>query len=362
MNNFDKNLLILNIAGLGPKTFKNLYQYYKSSAKIVKLSQNDFVESGMRTDAAANLFTKIQRINIEKELDKIKKNNIKVIDIFSHNYPEILKEISNPPYILYFQGTLPEKHDFNFAVVGTRKMTPYGKIMAEKIVYGLSKNKITIVSGLALGIDSIAHKIALKNETKTIAVLGTGLDNIYPSINTKLAQEIIKSDGLILSEFPLGSSGFKGNFPQRNRIISGLSQGVLVVEAAIKSGALITAYYALEQNREVFAIPGSLLSPQSEGCNNLIKLGAKLVTNHKDILDEFNLHEAEDKNISFDEIKFHNSEEKLVYNVLFKDQALHIDKIASKTNLAIPLICSAITMLEIKGLIKNVGGQNYLKK
>jgi len=219
--------------------------------------------------------------------EKLEKRKIKFVLPSEKAYPFLLKKISVPPRGLYYQGSLfPEM--IPLAVVGTRKISNYGKTVVKKIVQELVNYNFITVSGLAEGVDTIAHQTALKNKGKTIAVLGSGLDNIYPVSNKKLAQQIIKM-GAVISEYPLGTSPHRSNFPCRNRIISGLSRGTLVIEAPVKSGALITANFALEQNREVFAIPGTIFQQNSQGTNKLIQEGAKLVTTINDILKELNI-------------------------------------------------------------------------
>jgi len=217
---------------------------------------------------------------------------IEEIEIESKDYPEQLKEIYNPPLNLYVLGNKELLKQGGIAIVGTRKATDYGKKMTLQFAQDLSQNGINIISGLALGIDTCAHLGTLKanNKGKTIAVLGSGIDNIYPNQNIELARQIIQSGGCIISEYPVGVPANKLNFPQRNRIISGLSKGVLVIEAGENSGSLITADLALEQGRDVFAVPGNISSQMSIGTNNLIKQGAKLVTSYTDIIDEiFNI-------------------------------------------------------------------------
>jgi DNA processing protein len=214
----------------------------------------------------------------------MEKNGIDIINIFDPEYPQILKEIYDPPICLYIKGNKKILNSFALAIIGCRDSSVYGEKNAEKFAFELAKRKIVIVSGLAKGIDSCAHKGTVLAKEKTIAVIGNGLDFIYPSENTKLANEIIKNDGCIISEYPLGTKPEKQNFPARNRIISGISKGVLVVEAKEKSGTLITVDFALEQGRDVFALPGNINSLNSVGTNELIKQGASIVCNVEDVL------------------------------------------------------------------------------
>ncbi|MDO8574721.1 MAG: DNA-processing protein DprA [bacterium] len=287
-------------------------------------------------------------------------NGIKIIKKSSKDYPKILKEISNAPKQLYARGELPKNHDMNFAIVGTRAASEYGKILAFKIAKELSELGFNIVSGLALGIDTQAHLGALAGNGKTIAVLGSGTDDdsIYPRENFKLAKKIIDSGGAVIGEYEPGTKAINWTFPERNRIVSGLSRGVLVVEAPEKSGALITASLALEQNREVFAIPGSIFSKNSIGANNLIKKGAKMVTSVDDILEELNLtylKKVSLRDISRREKKL-NPEEKLIFSIIEKEP-VHIDKICEIAKLPANRVLPIVSVLEIQGIIKNIGGK-----
>jgi DNA processing protein len=281
---------------------------------------------------------------------------IKKISIEDENYPKRLKEIKDPPKILYYLGEIKSEEDC-FAIVGARKCTNYGKEITYRIASDLAELGLTIVSGFAPGIDTMAHRAAIEVGKRTIAVLGTGIDekSIYPKSNLKLIDKILENGGVIISEFEPGTHGTKYTFPQRNRIISGLSLGVLVVEARIQSGALITANYAKEQGRKIFAVPGSIFSQASKGCHFLIKNGAKLVENAEDILEELGIRKKE---VGKKEIKGKTPEENLILEVL-KEGALDIEKIIEKTKLPPAKIASIISILEIEGKIKNLGGNIY---
>lgn len=281
---------------------------------------------------------------------------IQKIDFGDKNYPELLKKIPDPPKVLYFRGEL-KKDEPCFGVVGTRRYSPYGKQATLDIVGDLAQAGVVIVSGLAPGIDTFAHIACLEKGGKTIAILGTGLDkkSIYPQSNLKLAEEIVKSGGCLLSELEPRIHGSKITFPKRNRIISGISQGVLVVEAKQKSGSLITANYAFGQNRKVFAVPGPIYSSNSKGSNWLIKRGAKLVDSADDILQELNLNAAT-RSQKYNENL--TPEEKLVIQVL-SEESLYVDKIIEKTKLNANIAVSTLSLLEIKGKIRNLGGNVY---
>ncbi|MFH1393107.1 MAG: DNA-processing protein DprA [Patescibacteria group bacterium] len=293
-------------------------------------------------------------------MDEIKEK-IAVIKKSSPNYPEILKEISGAPKQLYVRGELPDNHEMNFAIVGTRAASEYGKTLASKIAKELAELGFNIVSGLALGIDTMAHSGALEGKGRTIAVLGSAIDDasIYPSANFKLVRQIISSGGAVISEYAPGTKSEIWFFPERNRIISGLSRGVLVVEAPEKSGALITARMALEQNRDVFAIPGSIFSKNSVGTNTLIKSGAKVVTSVDDILEELNLTELKTKKKSNDKEGL-SDEEKTILDIIEKEP-INIDKICETSKMSASQVLSAVSVLEIKGIIKNIGGGKFAR-
>ena len=276
---------------------------------------------------------------------------IEKINLDDNIYPTSLREISNPPEILYFRGKLPQKEEKCFSIVGTRKCSNYGKGIAFLIAKQLSQSGLTVVSGMARGIDSFSHKGCLEVKGKTIAVLGTGLDerSVYPKENLRLAKEILESGGCLISEYAPGTRGTKFTFPQRNRIIAGLSLGVLVVEAPLKSGALITAAWAKKQKKKIFAIPGPIRSKNSQGCHFLIKNGALLVESPEDILKALNLPIAEKR-----VIKGETKEENLILECLKKEN-LHIDKIIKKTNLSPRVVSATLSLMEIEGKVKNLG-------
>ena len=289
-------------------------------------------------------------------MDNLNKYKVKAITCNSPDYPQRLKEIHDYPPLIYVRGTILPEDECCLAVVGTRRATAYGRQVTEEIVTDLAKNKITMVSGLAKGIDSIAHRAALEAGGRTIAVFASGLDIVYPAENARLARDIMEH-GALISEYPLGTRPKADNFPRRNRIMSGISLGVLVIEAGEKSGALITAEQALQQNREVFAIPGSILSPMSRGTNNLIQQGAKLVRNYVDILEELNLAIVTQQ-LEMKELLPSDKTEALLLKQ-FHGEPIHIDEICRCSGLAASLVSSTLTMMELKGMVKQVGGMNY---
>ena len=299
-------------------------------------------------------------------------DEIKQISINDKNYPKLLKEIKNAPKVLYYRGEICLTDENCFAVVGARLCSPYGKQVALEIAGDLAESGLTIVSGLAPGIDTASHWAAVERKKRTIAVLGTGVDekSIYPKENIKLAQKIIETGGCLISEYLPGTPGSKITFPQRNRIISGLSLGVLVVEAKERSGALITAEWARKQGRKVFAVPGPIHSLNSKGPHYLIKNGAKLVESADDILKALNLlcssptealarvEKKESSSTGDEQIKGETLEENLILRIL-KEETLDIEKIIEKTNLPASKIASTLAILEIKNKVRNLGGSIY---
>lgn len=352
-----KALLFLNkYTNIGYITFKKIQDYLKNDfSGFFDLKYNDFKNIGLKEESVLNIIENFKIYNYEKELNILDKFNIKICCINDNNYPKLLKNIYDPPFLFYYKGFLKENDDY-FSVIGTRKYTEYGRKVAFDFSEFLS-NYFTITSGFAYGIDTFAHQSCVKSNKRTVAVVGCGLDICYPSSNNLLFKEILDKDGAIISEFYLGTIPRRENFPRRNRIISGMSFGLLVVEAGEKSGTLITANYSLEQGREVFVIPGSVYSPYSVGTNFLIKNGANFITKPEEILPFF---KKDIKNISIKKDINLNEKEKSVYN-LISSLPINIEVIScSVKNLNINEINSILVMLEIKGLVKNIGGMNYV--
>lgn len=296
----------------------------------------------------------------ENKIAKIlEQENIYCLTKDDEEYPELLKQIYDPPFCLFVRGNL-DMIKFPVAVVGTRKFTNYGKQVTEEIIFELAKQGITIVSGLALGIDGIAHETTINAGGKTIAVLGTGINrkHVYPASHYQLSEKIIASGGALVSEYPPGALPSKYSFPRRNRIIAGLSIGTLVIEAPEDSGALITSQYALDNNREVFAIPQNINSINSAGGNNLLKNGAHLVTKAEDILEVLNLQDIKEF-IDSQEIIPDSPTEAKILEILTKEP-IHVDVITKKTQLDSPTVNATLTLMEMKGKVKNLGGMNYI--
>lgn len=291
-------------------------------------------------------------------LERIKKENISIITIFDEDYPKKLKTINNPPYILYIKGDVSYFDGVLIAVVGSRKATNYGKWVTEKLTKELAELGVIIVSGFANGLDTIAHKTAIKHNTKTIAVLGSGIDIIYPKKNINIYNEVI-SNGMIITEQTFGMSPLASNFPNRNRIISGLCEGVLIVEAKEKSGTLITASHAAEQGREVFVVPGNIDSIYSKGTNALIKDGAKITTSIYDICEEIGFLKNRVDNIKKIKMEQLNEQEKKIVKLLMTGEKTIFD-LSQNLDIQVNEILSILTILEMKGYIKQMRGKKFM--
>lgn len=361
------------ISGIGSSRLKKLLEAFGSAPKVFLASESKLRKIEGIGDKIAQEITGFRFENLKKELNLADKLKVRIITVDDIEYPQNLKNIYDPPICLYLKGGLKKEDGLSLAIVGSRRASFYGLTCAEKFAFSLSKLGISIVSGLARGVDTEAHRGALKAKGRTLAVLGSGLNRIYPPENKKLAEGITES-GAVISEFPLNTKPLAQNFPRRNRVISGLSQGVIVVEAARNSGALITADFALEQGREVFAIPGKVDSATSFGTNQLIKQGAKLVDSVEDILEElkpglkefskrqtlaYNVERiAEGKEAVPNEL---SGEEKLVYNLL-TDKPRPADELIEEAGLPAAKTISLLSSLEMQNIAQQLPGKMFIKK
>ncbi len=347
------------IPGIGRVRLSQLKEHFDNLQDAWKASESQLKQAGLDSRSIETLLLLRPKISLDAELEKLERYKVKALICEDPCYPSMLREIYDYPPVLYLRGNLLLPQDEPcLAVVGTRRPTIYGRQVTEEIVADLARSKITIVSGLARGIDSIAHRAALEAGGKTIAVFASGLDIVYPAENAKLAQAIMEH-GALVSEYPLGVKPRAENFPLRNRIMSGLSLGVLVAEAGERSGALITAFQALGQNREVFAIPGSILSPASKGTNRLIQEGAKLVRNCADIIEELNLSIVAPQQLEIKEFLPANEAESMILKQLTSEPS-HIDEICHRSGLTASEVGSTLAILELKGAAKQVGNMNYV--
>ena len=351
------------IPGLGNLTFKKLLEKFGEPADILRAPLKELlVVEGLRKDIARRISRKEFSVAPSKVLRSLEKWEAGIVIYTDSKYPDARKEIHDPPMVLYLKGKdMPKKTVF-LAIVGSRGPTPYGLRVAENLAQGLARRGIGVVSGLARGIDSAAHWGCLGGHGFTVAVLGTGIDIVYPPSNHKLFEEI-SVKGAVITEFPPGTPPEPRNFPIRNRIISGLSRGVLVVEATMNSGSLITASVALEQGREVYAVPGSVQSFKSRGCHFLIKQGAKLVENADDVLDELGLnypYAAKTDTWKTPLSPPVDDSERKVYD-LIGDYPIHIDEIAREGNIEPSAVSAALMRMELRGIIRQLPGKYFVR-
>jgi DNA processing protein len=313
--------------------------------------------AGLDAKSVENFLALRPRISLDAEMEKLERYRVKVVTYKDPDYPPRLREIPDYPPLLYIRGSFLPEDEWCIAVVGTRRASVYGRQVTEELVSDLARNRITIVSGLAKGIDALAHRAALEAGGRTIAIAGCGVDIVYPRDHVTLARQIIEH-GALISEYPLGTRPKADNFPRRNRIMSGMSLGVLVIEAGENSGALITAELALEQNREVFAVPGSIFSPGSKGTNRLIQEGAKLVSCCADILEELNLTMVSQQ-LEMKELVGATEPESRLLPFLSRE-AVHIDEICRSSGLPAAVVSSTLAMMELKGMVKQMGNMSYV--
>ena len=368
-------MALTRIDGLGIRGCHKLIEHFGSPQAAYMASLTELESCGVPARVAQAIFAQEALKDAEKEVERVSKADCQLIAFDSEDYPALLKQIPDAPLLLYVRGDAKVLSQYAVAVVGSRRPSAYGSSVAHRLAHDLARRQLVVVSGLARGVDSAAHRGALEAQGKTVAVLGSGIDVIYPRENKRLADEIAKS-GAVISEFPLGTGPTPENFPIRNRIISGLSLGVVIVEAAEYSGSLITARLALEQNREVYAVPGNITSAQSFGPNHLIKQGAKLVDQWMDVIEEFppevrmqllppeEITEGEPMGAQSANL-FAASltpEQKAVFDVLRADQALFVDDVVSAAKVPHPRVLGALLELEMNGLIRQLPGKNFIRK
>ena len=345
------------IPGIGPVRLRALLDHFGDIQAAWQASAATLRALGFDQRTVETFLTLRDRTDLNTELGRLTDRGIQVLTWDSVAYPASLKAIPNPPPVLYVKGDLLPQDAWTLGVVGTRQASPYGREVTRTLVQGLAASGVTIASGLAYGIDTCAHRAALDVGGRTIAVLGSGLDIIYPYANRTLAEEISRS-GALVSEYPLGTKPEARNFPPRNRIISGLSLGVLIVEGSASSGAMITAAYAVEQGREVFAVPGNILSRNSGGPSLLIQQGAKLVSSIGDILEELNLAMAAEQMEARQVIPDNPTEAQILQ--CLSSEPIHVDELGRATGLPINEVTSALTLMELKGKVRQAGGMNYV--
>lgn len=350
------------VKGIGPARFSLLLSAFGTAEAVWTSEPQAWLAAGLDARTAASFDEQRRRIVPEAEVERLVRLRVGVLRLADAAYPRHLREIPLPPPVLYVRGALTAEDEWSVAVVGTRRATAYGRQITERLAAELARQRITIVSGLARGIDTHAHTAALEAGGRTIAVLGCGPDLVYPPENARLAARIVEQGaGAIVTEFAPGTQPEAGNFPARNRLISGLSLGVLVTEAPEDSGALITTRFAAEQGRDVFAVPGNATSRSSLGANRLIQDGAKLVLEANDVLSELNLHMVPQQQEMRELLPENATEAAILEELSAAGEPRHIDAICRATGLGAAVVSGALVMMELKGLVVLVGPMTYAK-
>jgi len=351
-------VLLSQVSQIGPARFGRLIDHFGCAQAAWTASLLELAAAGLDRRSIESLATQRTKLDPEAEARKLERASIRPLILDDDTYPTALREITDPPPVLYVRGTITPADDWAIAVVGTRRASQYGRHVTDRIVAEIAQAGVTVVSGLALGIDTSAHRAALAAGGRTIGVLGSGLDRLYPPSNRSLADQIAES-GAVISEYPLGVPPDAQHFPRRNRIVSGLSRGVLVVEADHKSGAMITATQAAEQGRDVFAVPGSILSPLSVGPHQLLREGAKLVADASDILEELHLTAVVEQQATREAIPADPTEATIMR--LLSPEPTHVDDLTRAAGLPSATVTSTLTILELKGLARQLGAMQYVR-
>jgi len=342
----------------GSVRIRKLMDAFPNMGDAFQATKNDLISAGIEPNVAEQFVFEHDAIGVDRELALLSEHGIRAITLRDNGYPPDLKTIYDPPAVLFVRGTLPDPARVHVAIVGSRHPSRYGEQVTSELTGPLATSGAVIVSGLAYGIDAVAHQSALDAGGTTIAVLGGGVDeeSVYPSQHRALAARIVAGGGAVLSEFPVGTHVMRHNFPFRNRVISGLSRGTLVVEAKATSGSLITARAAIEHGRDVFAVPGPIHSPLSEGPNNLLKTGAFAVTTPEDVLSRLGLTVRETK----PDYAPGSADEKTVYDALTREPQ-HVDELTAATGLTPSVTASTLTLMELKGSARHLGGLYYVR-
>ncbi len=346
------------IPTIGRARFAILEGYFGSLERAWRASAADLTAAGLDQRSVRAVVSRRPSISPEAEMERVDRLGVDVLTIRDPGYPRLLKEVYEYPPVLYVKGRILPEDERSVTVVGTRKTTAYGREVTHQISWDLAKNGVTIVSGLARGIDAVAHRAALDAGGRTLAVMANGLDTVYPPEYANMAQEIV-GNGALMSEHPPGVRPEAKNFPRRNRILSGMTPGTLVVEAGEGSGALWTVRHAVDQNREVMAVPGSILSPVSRESNRLIQDGAKMVLDYTDVLEELNFSALGQQMELHPLLPEDAGESQLLTWITY--EPAHIDSIQRASGLPVAAVSSSLTMMELKGLVKQVGGMNYIR-
>lgn len=346
------------IHGVGAARARKLESYFGDLATAWEADAFALKSAGMDDRVIGALVRERRKIDPQEEMQKLRRADIRVHALPDASYPARLREAPNPPMVLYVRGQLTPEDEWAVGIVGTRRATAYGRQVTQKLASELAQNKVTVVSGLARGIDAVAHRAAMDAGGRSIAVLGSGVDEVYPWENRGLAERMIGGCGAVVSEYPPGTKPDARNFPPRNRIITGLSLGLVVVEADMKSGAMISAGFAAEQGREVMAVPGPVTSPNSEGVHYLLRQGAKLVTGVEDVLEELSLQQVAVMQEARAVVPADPTEAVLLG--CLSTEPLHVDDLAREAGLPIALVSGTLTLMELKGMARSVGAMQYV--
>ncbi len=344
------------VRGIGAVRFQKVLSFFGDLAVAWEAPAEAFREAGLPERALVNFLRLRQGLDLDRLYESILAKDVSVLTLLDEDYPALLREIDQPPPVLYVRGQIIPSDELAVAMVGTRRVSAYGQQIARDVSTYLAGNGLTIVSGLARGVDGLSHQAAINAGGRTIAVLGSGVDVIYPPEHRKLAEAIIEN-GAVISDYPMGTPPEGVNFPPRNRIISGLSLATVVVEAGERSGALITADFAVEQGRDVFSVPGNVLSPVSRGTNRLIQKGAYPLVSPQDVLDLLDVGMVREQHQARQHLPVDTTEAKILQVMDY--EPIHVDEICSELDMPVDRISAALTLMELKGLVQHVGGMRY---
>ena len=348
-----------HVKGIGPVRFQALIDVFGDAQSAWQAPVDALRHAGLNSRIIEELIATRKRLSLEKLWQQIASQDIRVLTWNDSEYPRLLKEIQQPPPVLYLRGCLTPEDECAVSIVGTRRVTPYGRQVAERVARVLALNGVTVVSGLARGVDSIAHQAALDAGGRTIAVFGCGVEQVYPPEHRRLAEQILQN-GALISDYPPGTPPEANNFPPRNRIISGLALAVVVVEAGQTSGALITTRFAADQGREVFAVPGSIFAPACQGTNRLIRDGATPLLQPEDVLEVLNMEQMAAHRAARTVLPADSTEAQIL--ALLSHEPTHVDEIQARCGLPIERVSATLVLMELKGLVQQTGGMNYVRE
>ena len=345
-----------SIKGIGSVRLRKILEHFGDLSMAWQAPADALRQAGLPEKVVDRILIRRSKLVLEAYWDKIQKTGVKVVTWEDEDYPRRLREIHNPPPVFYVRGSFVMEDEWSVAIVGTRRVTSYGKQVTRELASYLGRNGITVISGMARGVDSVAHESALEAGGRSLAVLGCGVDCIYPAENRQLAERMMESGGLI-SDYALGTPPDARNFPPRNRLISGLSLATVIIEAGERSGALITASFAVEQGREVFAVPGTIYAPLSIGTNRLIRQGAQPYTSPQELLELLNFEMIDEQRAVRQVFTVEPFEDELL--TIIRNEPLHVDEICIRCKEPVEKVSSALVMLELKGIVRQAGDMKY---